>query len=354
MAGVDATLRPESRVKLLGIERAGAQYMVRLRDILRITPAPGMEEDALAPECVIGVLAGEDRVAVVDLAERLDTVGEVNGEGFVLVTRLGDVEVGFLIDQATGLVEHPASAVQDEAWLSGMHSRPAGVEGFVREGDACSEVLSLEALFGEEERGAILAFCHAERGAYALGSVEQRRARTEAERARREHPLREHVGSYVVVRAGEMLIGLPSGDIVEIVPTDGLREIPKTAEALAGVLLLRDRTFAVADLRARLGLGAVEDGGRAVVLLVHDGEATTGVRVDSVVGRRRIEVDELREADESSLVVHAEFVKAMARLDIGTVVLVDIGAVLGDQRRPLLVSSREFRERLEAEGGGDS
>ncbi|VAX42150.1 hypothetical protein MNBD_PLANCTO03-76 [hydrothermal vent metagenome] len=349
MTSSSATRQPDSDVKLLGIERAGAHYMVRLRDILRITPAGGMEPDPLSPEFVVGVLPGEDRVPVVDLAERMDAEGKAQVEGFVVVIAFGDLEVGFLIDRATGLVEHASSEVQEEAWLSGMHSRPEGVRGYIRQGDACSEVLALEALLDDEERTAILAFGHAERGAYALGSVEQRRARAETERERREHPQREHAGSYVVVRAGEMLIGLPSRDIMEIVPTDGLRRIPKTEEALAGVLLLRDQTFAVADLRARLGLAAVDEPGRAVVILVRDGEATTGIRVDSVVGRRRIDVGELREVDQSSLVVHAEFVRAMAELDIGSVLLVDIGAVLADQRQALLVSSREFRAGLEQE-----
>ncbi len=350
MAEPIAALQPDVRVKLLGIERAGAQYMVRLRDILRITPAKGMEPDPLSPGCVIGVLPGADRVPVVDLAERLDAEGDENSDGFVVVSAFGDLEIGFLIDRATGLVEHPASDVQDEAWLSGMHSRPGGVKGYLQQGEACSEVLSLEALFDEDERKAILAFGHAERGVYALASVEQRRAKAEADRARSAHPLRGHVGSYVVVRAGEMLIGLPSVDIVEIVPTEGLISIPKSEEALAGVLLLRDQTYAVADLRLRLGLCTSQDQGRSVVMLVHDGEATTGIRVDSVVGRRRIDVDELREVDQSSLVIHAEYVRAIAKLDMGSVMLVDIGAVLLDQRRPLLESSREFLKGADEDG----
>lgn len=331
-----AASQHELRAKLLGVERNGTEYLVRLKDVRRMLTPVGMEQDSMAPAFVIGVLPEHGRLPVVDLAERLGAPAPAVEQGLVIVAMLEDVEVGFLINRSTGITHCLETDLQGEGWMAGMHSHPEGIKGVLQHDGDCTELLSMTELFSLGERTAILSFGRAEHAAFTLAGAGKRKQQEEADKARRRNPLLNLEGSYVIVRAGEQLFGLHTKEIVEILPASGLRRIPLADESVAGILLLRDQTFTVADLRLRLGLPGKPCLDHAVILLVRDGASTTGVRVDAVVGRRFVSVSELRPCDPMKLDIHWEFVKASARMEVGTSFLLDVQRVLSDTRPPLL------------------
>lgn len=72
---------------------------------------------------------------------------------------------------------------------------------------------------------------------------------------------------------GDMLLGLPVDDVVEVIGSQRLTPVPLAADGVAGLLNLRGRIVAAVDVRTRVGLPAADTGlVTAHVLVRHEGE----------------------------------------------------------------------------------
>ncbi|HEY7545835.1 MAG TPA: chemotaxis protein CheW, partial [Blastocatellia bacterium] len=99
---------------------------------------------------------------------------------------------------------------------------------------------------------------------------------------------------------------------------------------IVGVTNLRGDILSVLDFRAFLGLPQEEltDSQRMIVSQTVDGEITTGIIVDSVVGMETVDmarVQEIKTGDENRL---TPFLKGVRQSDDGLVSIIDLEALL--------------------------
>ena len=80
---------------------------------------------------------------------------------------------------------------------------------------------------------------------------------------------------------GDLLLGVPVADVVEVVRDQVLTEVPLASHAVVGVLNLRGRIIAAVDARRRLGLAERPAGAEVVHVIV----STQGEPVSLVVDR---------------------------------------------------------------------
>ena len=105
-------------------------------------------------------------------------------------------------------------------------------------------------------------------------------------------------GRQVVFRLGAERFALPLEAVREVVlPQPPFARVPRTSDAVRGVMNLRGRVIAVVDLAALVGLPAQPLDGRAGQVLVLDpqGRRALGVLIGGVVG-----VEELAPPDDAS------------------------------------------------------
>lgn len=119
-------------------------------------------------------------------------------------------------------------------------------------------------------------------------------------------------------------------NILEIAELNYLTIVPNLPEWIVGVTNLRGDILSVLDFRAFLGLPQEEltDSQRMLVSQTADGEITTGIVVDSVLGMESIDmarVEEIKTVEENRL---TPFLKSVREEDGGLVSVIDLEALL--------------------------
>lgn len=95
---------------------------------------------------------------------------------------------------------------------------------------------------------------------------------------RRPDPTKSLVGFIV----GDVSYAVPIGAVKEIVTPGPLTELPRTNEAISGVMDHRGEVVPIISLRARFGLGQLKDPFRSKWILVSVQGNTVGLAVDQV------------------------------------------------------------------------
>ena len=126
----------------------------------------------------------------------------------------------------------------------------------------------------------------------------------------------------VVFSLGDEEYALPITQVQEIIRYTEPRAVASEASWLRGVISLRGKIIPVCDLAARLGL-ALDDHGRANIVVVETESGTAGVIVD--------EVEEVLTIDDTQLdsvpAAGAEFIEAVVKIDDRLVVLLDASGI---------------------------
>lgn len=87
---------------------------------------------------------------------------------------------------------------------------------------------------------------------------------------------------FVTVTIADQLFGIPVLMVQDVLGPQRLTSVPLSPSEVAGVLNLRGRIVTAIDVRARLGLPAMEEGGAGMNVVVdHDGELYS-LTVDAV------------------------------------------------------------------------
>jgi len=140
-------------------------------------------------------------------------------------------------------------------------------------------------------------------------------------------------------------------EILKVQEINGLPEVtrvPRTPDYVRGVINLRGRVIPVIDLRGKFGLERVEDTEKTcciVVQLERGGDTVTmGVIVDDVSEVLNIGEDQIAPPPSFGAGVDADFIIGMGKLGERVVILLDIGAVLGDDEIRELPGQPEMDE----------
>lgn len=94
-------------------------------------------------------------------------------------------------------------------------------------------------------------------------------------------------------KLGELSIGVPSGDVREVARCGPLTPLPRTASFVLGVCGHRGEVLPVVDLLRLLGKGEGKVGPRTRLFVGTVKDLTIAAVVDSVIGLRRIPVDQI-------------------------------------------------------------
>jgi purine-binding chemotaxis protein CheW len=104
--------------------------------------------------------------------------------------------------------------------------------------------------------------------------------------------------------------------------------LPHSPEHVQGVINLRGAVVPILDLRRRFGLGETEYGRTTVVIVVKvdtaRGELTAGIVVDAVCEVCNISPADLRSTPEVGSAIDADFVRGLAMVGDGMLVLLDV------------------------------
>jgi purine-binding chemotaxis protein CheW len=104
--------------------------------------------------------------------------------------------------------------------------------------------------------------------------------------------------------------------------------LPHSPEHVQGVINLRGAVVPILDLRRRFGLGETEYGRTTVVIVVKvdsaRGELTAGIVVDAVCEVCNISAEHLRPPPEVGSPIDADFVRGLAMIGEGMLVLLDV------------------------------
>ncbi len=95
---------------------------------------------------------------------------------------------------------------------------------------------------------------------------------------------------FFLFRAGELRLGVPSENVLEVIRTGLLTPLPRTPSFLLGVTGHRGEVLPVMDLLRFLGKGEARVGPRTRLFIGTSGSYRVGVVADAVQGLRRIAV----------------------------------------------------------------
>lgn len=140
--------------------------------------------------------------------------------------------------------------------------------------------------------------------------------------------------SILLVRLGDVQVGLPALAVREIVRAVAIAPLPGAPPIVEGVVNLRGRIVPVVDVRRRLGMPSVELAPDQFMVALDLPDRAIAIRVD--------DVEDVIDVDEASLEKPASISPALARLagvastESGAVVLYDVATFLDAAEREAL------------------
>ncbi len=151
-------------------------------------------------------------------------------------------------------------------------------------------------------------------------------------------------GIYLIVGVGDMVIGIRTHDVVEVLPDENVVRLPNSKPDLAGLFPLRGNCHAILDVRVRLGLDQTKkERGQPALVLVRDGSTTSGLRAGHIVGRFVVDGSAI-DLHDSTIPIHRELYSGVFELDGQKVPLMNLEVLLQDDTPSLLENYRKLRE----------
>jgi purine-binding chemotaxis protein CheW len=149
--------------------------------------------------------------------------------------------------------------------------------------------------------------------------------------------MRATVTQFVVLRCGDVHLGIPIDRVREIVLVPDIAPVPESGEVIRGIINLRGRILPVLDLGHRLGVSrAPRDRSGRIVVVEQDAQHLLGLLVDEASEVLRIPEGSVSPTPELAGSVLGAGVRNVARCDDRLILLVDLDVVLAlDGSRPV-------------------
>jgi len=141
------------------------------------------------------------------------------------------------------------------------------------------------------------------------------------------------IAKHLTFRISDERYAVPLDRVIEIVRMQQINRVPNVPEYVRGLINLRGRVVPVMDVRLRLGLGPREYDDRTCIIVLRDGTLVVGAVVDRVTGVVDIAPDRIESMSASTTTASARaFIHALARLDHGVEILLDVTKLVRDPR----------------------
>ena len=133
---------------------------------------------------------------------------------------------------------------------------------------------------------------------------------------------------YLTFRLGDEEYGIDILKVQEIRGYENPTRIANAPHFLKGVVNLRGTIVPIVDLRMRFGCSQAEYNSFTVSIILHIGQRTIGVVVDSVSDVMEIPAESLRPAPDMSSAIDAAYIRGLAQVGERMVILLDIESML--------------------------
>jgi len=147
-------------------------------------------------------------------------------------------------------------------------------------------------------------------------------------------------GKYLSYVMGDQEFGMDILKIREIIGIMPFRSLPQTPPYVKGVINLRGRVIPVLDLRLKFGMAQTEFSDRSCIIVLElefDGEPVNiGIAVDRVSEVLEIKASEIESTPSFGAGIDTSHILAMATVDKGVKLLLDIDNILTDKEVKLL------------------
>ncbi|WP_336489617.1 chemotaxis protein CheW [Methylobacterium nigriterrae] len=316
-AEVEATIRVEAeRVALVSFTAGGRSYALpleRVSEVLALPPdiVPVPRADAAA----LGVIPLRGGVLpLLSLAALLGLdVGASDGDGRVVVARLGGAETGLFVDALGPILRLPAEAVDP-------------VPAALRRGGATA----VDAICRAEADGTLVSVLSADR--LLEGTTVNATHERTAEVARSDTGAATE--QFVVFDLAGESYGLSVASVREVLRVpEAMARLPRSPDFVAGVIGVRGTVLAVIDQRRRFALPPGEADARRRIVVLDLGGATAGLLVDGVSRLVRLPITAIRPAPGFSEEAGAAVASVASLDDGGLLPIVDAhGLLVGTEK----------------------
>ena len=133
---------------------------------------------------------------------------------------------------------------------------------------------------------------------------------------------------YLTFRLGDEEYGIDILKVQEIRGYESPTRIANAPNFLKGVVNLRGTIVPIVDMRMRFGCSSAEYNSFTVSIVLHIGQRTIGVVVDSVSDVMEIPADCVRSAPEMASAIDASYIRGLAQVGERMVILLDIESML--------------------------
>lgn len=149
-------------------------------------------------------------------------------------------------------------------------------------------------------------------------------------------------GEYLCFEVGNHRFGIEVLKIIEISQMMKLRSTPDSPHFVMGVVNFRGTVIPVCDPRKLFGLKTGDYGERSLIIVMEaeslEGSLLLGMAADTVSGIENIKAKDIDETSTFLTRHHGNYISAMARLEDGVTILLDVN-LLFNQERTVALSS---------------
>jgi purine-binding chemotaxis protein CheW len=129
---------------------------------------------------------------------------------------------------------------------------------------------------------------------------------------------------------GEKIYGLPTTNVQEIVPLQGLTPVHHAPRFIRGVVNLRGKIVTVFDLAVRTGLGRLAEDTEGRVIVLHWSGEYIGLLVDEVIDVFPVQPVEIARTPANMPQAQAVYLLGVLSREAGLIPILDVDAVLAD------------------------
>jgi purine-binding chemotaxis protein CheW len=140
----------------------------------------------------------------------------------------------------------------------------------------------------------------------------------------------EHLATFFLSREE---YGVDVRLVQEIIRVTEITPVPRAPESIKGVINLRGRVIPVIDLKRKLGLGDVDPGRRARIVVVKLRDRLVGLLVDAASQVLKVPVSSIDPAPDAVVEIDADYIRGVAKLPDRLIILMDLQKILSLELR---------------------
>ena len=136
---------------------------------------------------------------------------------------------------------------------------------------------------------------------------------------------------HVICRIGEAEYAIPAAEVYQMEAYTGATPVPGSAPYVLGLVQVRQQILPLLDLRARLGLAAIEPSPSSRNVVLQLGKRLVGLLVDSAREVQTFAPEQLQPPPDVIATQSAGFVKSVIQLRDRIVLLLDSSRVVAEE-----------------------